>query len=82
MKPTRDIVLIRADEPRKQTESGLFLNEDWKTLPLNGEVLAVGPLVTNVEVGDRVVFERYASVILENNERLCKSSHIFGVFNG
>lgn len=82
MTPSRDIVLIKADEAKTKTASGLFLNEDWKTLPLEGEVLAVGPLVTNVTVGDRVIFERYSSLILENNERLCKASHIFGVYDG
>ena len=82
MTPTRDIVLIKAEKPKEQTDSGFYLAEDWKTLPLRGEVLAVGPLVTNVTVGDVVLFERYSSVILENNERLCKSSHIFGVYDG
>lgn len=76
MKPKRDIVLIRADKPKEKTASGIFLVEQWKTLPQTGEVIAVGELVKNVDVGDRVLFERYASVILENDERLCQESHI------
>ncbi len=79
MKPKRDIVLIRADKPREKTDSGLFIVEEWKTLPQTGEVLAVGPLVRDVKVGERVLFERYASVILEKDERLCQESHVLAV---
>lgn len=82
MQPTRDIVLIKADKPAAKTESGLYLTEEWKTLPPTGTVLAVGPEVKDIEVGTRVIFERYASVIMENDERLCKASHILGIING
>lgn len=74
--PQADLVLIQADKPRDKTASGLYIQEDWKTLPPIGTVLAVGPKVTEVIVGDRVLFERYASVILEGDDRLCKESHI------
>lgn len=79
MHPTRDIVLIQADAAVKQTASGLLLEESWKTLPLEGEVLAVGPLVTTVKAGDRVGFNRYASTILENDQRLCQEKQILWV---
>ena len=74
-------MLLKADKPRKQTKSGILISEDWKTLPPKGEVLAVGPLVKQVKPGDRVLFERYASIILENDERLCKEGHIFGMID-
>lgn len=75
-KPLRDLVLIKAAKTKDKTDSGLLLQENWKTLPLEGEVLAIGPLVEAVKVGDNVIFSRYASVILEDDERLCKQSHI------
>lgn len=81
IKPLRDIILIKADAPKERTASGLYLVEEWKTLPSTGTVLAIGPMVTVVKEGDRVMFERYASVILEDNERLCQESHIFGVLD-
>lgn len=68
--PVRDILLIKADKARTETKSGLLLNEQWKTLPLTGEVLAVGPDVTYAKVGDRVGFNRYASEVLPDDERL------------
>lgn len=76
MQPTKDIILIKVDAPKEQTASGIFIKEDWKSLPPFGEVLAVGPDVTGVEVGDRVLFERYGSLVLNKEERLCKESHI------
>lgn len=81
MKPKRDLVLIRADKPEERTASGLYIVEEWKTLPQTGEVLAIGPLVKNVQVGERVLFERYASVILENDERLCQEANILAVLD-
>jgi len=43
MKPTKDIVLIKADKPKEATASGILLAETWKTYPHTGEVIAVGP---------------------------------------
>lgn len=76
MKPLRDIVLIQADKPKEKTASGLYIKEEWKTLPPTGTVVAIGHDVGQVSVGDRVVFERYGAIILENDQRLCKESHI------
>lgn len=76
MKPLRDLVLVKADKPKNQTDSGFFLVENWKTLPLTGKVLAVGPLVTSVKKGDTIGFARYGTVILPDDQRLCKESHI------
>lgn len=79
MKPLRDLVLVKADQAQKQTESGFYLAENWKTLPLTGIVLAVGPNVTTVKKGDKIGFARYGTVILPDDERLCKEAHILWV---
>lgn len=70
IQPTRDVVLIKADKPKGESESGILLAEEWKSLPLTGTVLAVGPDVTTTTPGDKVGFNRYASVVLEKDERL------------
>jgi co-chaperonin GroES (HSP10) len=77
----RDLVLIAADESKKQTDSGLLIHEEWQTLPPWGTVLAVGPEVTEVKEGDRVLFERYGSIILDktSNERMCRENQIMAV---
>jgi co-chaperonin GroES (HSP10) len=79
MKPLRDLILIKADKEQAETKSGILIVKDWVTLPLTGKVISVGTLVESVKPGDRVMFERYGSVILEDNERICKESHIIGV---
>ena len=82
LKPLRDIVLVKADPAEEKTKSGIFIVQEWKSLPPTGTVLAIGPDVKTVKVGDRVQFERYASVILPEDERLCQESHIYGILDG
>jgi chaperonin GroES len=79
IKPTRDLVLIEAVDHKKQTDSGILLQEDWKTLPMEGKILAVGPEVETLKEGDTVVFNRYASIVLEGSQRLCKERQVAGV---
>lgn len=74
--PLRDLVLVKVDPPKEKTDSGLFIKEEWKSLPPTGEVVAIGPWVESVKPGDAIMFDRYASVILEDNMRLCLESHI------
>lgn len=81
MRVLRDLVLIRADKPKDKTDSGILIVEEWHSLPPTGTVLAVGPKVEEVVVGDRVMFERYGSIIVNNDERLCQEKHIMGVFD-
>jgi chaperonin GroES len=82
MEPQRDLILIKADKPKETTSSGLYIQEDWKSLPPTGVVLAVGPLVKEVKVGDRVLFDRYGSVIVNKEDRMCKESHIMAKLDG
>ncbi len=76
IRPLKDLVLIQADPPVTKTASGILVSEQWKTLPLMGEVLAIGPMVTKVKVGERVLFDRYATIILEGDQRLAKEGMI------
>lgn len=79
--PIGDLVLIRVDEPERETKSGILIKEDWKTLPPVGTVIAAGEdalvrfpmFVTGTT---KVVFERYSSIILEDDLRLCRLSNI------
>jgi co-chaperonin GroES (HSP10) len=77
--PVGDILLIRVDEPTRETASGIIIKEDWKTLPPTGTVISIGSRVTNATVGDQVVFERYSSVVLDDDLRLCKDSNILAI---
>lgn len=79
MKPLYDRVLIQVDKAPDKTKSGLYIQEDWKTLPPVGTVIAVGGDVTSVKEGDRVLFERYAAVILPDDQRMCLESHLLAI---
>lgn len=79
--PSQDIVLVQADKPENESKSGILIHEDWKSVPQKGTVLAVGPFVETVKVGDRVVFMRYGAVGVGGDLRLCKEKHIHGVLD-
>lgn len=83
LQPARNIVVIEADKPAKQTASGIYIVEDWATLPPIGTVLAIGPDVTDRDlVGKRVVFERYGAVRFKDDIKLCLESHLLAVIKG
>jgi chaperonin GroES len=81
MKPLGDLVLVKADVAKTQTSSGLYIQEDWKTTPPTGVVLAVGEKVTLVKPGDKVVFDRYGAVAYDKDEKLCKENQILGIIH-
>lgn len=81
MKPTGDKVLVEVDPPKEKTASGLYIQEEWKTLPPFGTVKAIGPDVQEVKVGDRILFNRYAAVQLDGNDRLITEKDILATVN-
>ena len=81
MKLNSHLVLVRVDEAIQQDESGIYVQEEWQSLPPTGEVLAVAEDVTFCKVGDRVFFERYSSVHTpEENVRVCREDSILGIY--
>lgn len=79
--PLGDKILVRVDPPKDKTDTGILIHEEWKKLPNTGEVLAVGPKVDKIVVGDKVVFMRYGATILEKDLRLTQQTHILGKIN-
>ena len=74
-KPLGNRILVeRIDEP-EQTPSGIYIPDNAKEKPLEGNVLAIGPEVEeegHIKVGDRVVFAKYSGtdITLEGKEYL------------
>ncbi|MCA9869061.1 MAG: co-chaperone GroES [Caldilineae bacterium] len=69
LKPLGDRLLVKPIEQEEKTASGIILPETAKEKPQEGEVLAVGPggrkedgsrIAMDVEVGDRVLYAKYA----------------------
>jgi chaperonin GroES len=70
IRPLGNRVLVRRDEPEKQTPGGILLPDTAKAKPTKGVVLAVGPGkrrddgtrdVPDVSEGDTILFASYAA---------------------
>jgi chaperonin GroES len=82
MKPLGENILVRPDKPPKQTASGIFIKESWESRPPIGLVEEIGPNVTEVKKGQRVVFMRYGSIATPDEDlRLIRQSHVLATIN-
>ena len=82
IKPLHSKVLIQRDAAPTQTSSGIQLISDGSDIAGEGTVLAIGPDVTEVNVGDRVVFGKYSGqsvVTAEPNKIIMAETDIFMV---
>ena len=83
-KPLGDRVLVKVQEVETQTASGIFIPDNAsKEKPTQAEVVAIGPDVKHVELGDKVIYSKFArsaNVELEGEEYLVMEvSEILGV---
>ncbi len=76
IRPIHDRVIVQRDEAQDKTTSGIYLPGNSKDVPKKGTVIAVGEgrrmqdgtlLSPSVNVGDRVIFGRYAGAEVEVN---------------
>lgn len=56
-------VVAKQVEKTTKTQSGFYLPDDAKETPDIAEVVAVGPKVKDVKVGDKVVYKTYSSPV-------------------
>lgn len=66
--PLEDKIIVKQAEAQTQTASGLYIPDNAKEKPQQGEVLAVGPgrrddkgerVPMDVKVGDKVLYSKY-----------------------
>ena len=66
--PLEDKIIVKQAEAQTQTASGLYITDNAKEMPQEGEVLAVGPgrrddkgerIPMDVKVGDKVLYSKY-----------------------
>ena len=66
--PLEDKIIVKQAEAETQTASGLFIPDNAKEKPQQGEVLAVGPgrrndagerIPVDVKVGDKGLYSKY-----------------------
>lgn len=57
IQPMDDYVVVQAEERQEKTASGLYLPDSAKEKPKSAVVVAVGSDVSNVKIGDRVIYQ-------------------------
>lgn len=60
MYPILNKVVVRPEETRTMTEGGLYIPETAQKRALVGYVVAKGPDVETIEIGDKVFYDEYA----------------------
>lgn len=60
LNPLGDYIVAQVEEAASKTASGLYLPEAAKEKPKTSKVVAVGPLVQQVKVGDRIIYKSYS----------------------
>ena len=58
IKPLADRVVAVREKAQEKTASGLYLPDSSKEKPVMATVVAVGPKVEQVAVGDKIVYKR------------------------
>lgn len=68
IKPLADRVVAVRQKAQEKTASGLYLPDSSKEKPVMAIVVAVGPKVEQVAVGDKIVYKEYSTTDLKINE--------------
>lgn len=81
--PLADYVVMQQEEAQTKTKSGLYLPDKGTEKPKIAKVMAVGPMVKDVKVGDRVIFGGYSNtdIKVEGAEyMLVRNENIYAKF--
>lgn len=68
IKPLADRVVAVKEQSASRTTSGLYLPENAKEKPVMAKVVAVGPEVKTLKIGDKIVYKDYATTELKVND--------------
>lgn len=83
--PIKERIVIRVPQLEEKTlESGLILRKEDQEKPQTGEVLAIGPEVKEIQVGNTVLYGKHDGVpqVIEGEDVLImKESQIWGLVN-
>ncbi len=67
IKPMPDYVVVQAEQAQTKTISGLYIPENAQEKPKTATVVAVGKKVTEVKVGDRIIYKNeYEATTVKN----------------
>jgi chaperonin GroES len=65
IKPLADRVVAEREEAQTKTASGFYLPDNAKEKPVIAKVVAVGPTVKSLKVGDKIVYKEYSTTELK-----------------
>lgn len=68
IKPLADRVVAVREQAQTKTASGIFLPDNAKEKPVVATVVAVGPDVKSLTVGDKIVYKEYSTTELKVND--------------
>jgi chaperonin GroES len=69
IKPLADRVVAVREEVQTKTASGLYLPDNAKEKPVVAKVVAVGPDVKSLKIGDKIVYKEYSTTDLKINDK-------------
>lgn len=84
IKPLKDRVVAVREEVQTKTASGLYIPEAAKEQPVVAKVIAVGPEVTAVAVGDAILYKEYSTTEVKlgtTTHLILKEEDILAVVN-
>jgi chaperonin GroES len=84
IKPLSDRVVAQPLEAENKTASGLYLPEQAQEKPKIAKVVAVGPKVKDIKVGDKILYEDYANTdvkVDQDDYIIVKEEKILAIVN-
>ncbi len=61
IKPLADYVVAVAEKASSKTASGFYLPENATEKPKTAEVVATGPTVKEIKVGNKIIYKSYST---------------------
>jgi len=68
IKPLANRVVAVREQAQTKTASGIFLPDNAKEKPVVATVIAVGPDVKSLTIGDKIVYKEYSTTELKVND--------------
>jgi len=84
IKPLADYVIVKIDEGEETQVSGIIISKPIKPIQELAEVLAIGPEVQDIKVGDRVVFKNFHMEEFERDKQkfgILRYPDVIGIYN-
>ncbi|VEU82244.1 GroES family chaperonin [Acholeplasma hippikon] len=83
LKPLNEYVVLSFEKVESKTESGIILSTSEKDKPSIGNVVALGPKVKDIKVGDKVVYQTYSGTKVKFDEKeylIIKEENILAIY--